>query len=105
MTPETYVRVLEARLTAVRRLAQERSGGDPIPDDAFLSARQMYLATGPTARLTAAPLSRDEQLLAPELIDLQGSMNSACVHLLTLLGFALLTPAGLPVDRLSRQPT
>jgi hypothetical protein len=98
MEPETYVRVLEARLTAVDRLEQERRGGDPIPDEAFLSARQIYLATGPIARMSAAPLSREEQLLAPELIGFEEALNSACLHLLTVLGFTLLTPAGLPVE-------
>lgn len=98
ITPEAYVRTLEARLVAVRRLENER-GENPIPDDAFLSARQMYLTTGPTARAAAAPLSRDEQLLTPELVGVDVAINSACVHLLTLVGFALASPNGLPVGR------
>lgn len=97
MTPETYVRVVQARLEAVRCLAAVAPVDKPIPDDVFLAARQTYLTTGPTARMAAAPLSREEHILAPAQMPAEEIINSACLHLLTVLGFALLAPNRLPV--------
>lgn len=90
MTPEAFVRVLEARLAAAEALIDPR--GEKVPAEAFESARSMYLSTGPTARATAAPLLPEAQVLAPESVGMEETINSACLHLLTLLGFALTAP-------------
>ncbi len=94
MTPDNYVRVLDARLHAMAEI-------ENLPDELFIEARLAYQATGPSGDLTRAALNQDARLTmpGPQLTALNRAGNFACLDLLTLLGLLDRTPDRLPLDR------
>jgi hypothetical protein len=94
MTPESYVRLVEARTTALQRLQE-------IPDDVYLDARSSYLTTGPTAALAQAALAQDVRPTTPGQMfkEFEKTTNRACLDLLTLLGLTLMIPRRTTPDR------
>ncbi len=92
MEPRTYVRVLEARLEATRRLRAEAGdkGQTAIADATFYSARQHYALLGPPAAHDPGVLHGDRHESPANAGVFEAMVNTACLHLLTLLGLELL---------------
>jgi hypothetical protein len=95
VTPESYVRILEARITALHQLPD-------LPDELFQEARISYQSFGPTGELTRAALDPRTQISAPAsfVTRFKRATNQSCLDLLTLLGILLNRHDRLPpIDR------